>query len=407
MARIHARGRYYRASGEGGSTPPTPTPVGPIQQDDFSSGSLSDYTLAANSGISAGSGVLNLTGGAGDFTKTMEFSKSSSPYKMHCVEKWRQRVQFVTPTLGGTTYGFGVGVRSANGFDRFDLCVRLALDTSGFQGQYFIYNLVNSSSNQTVQGSSTVASLTRYVLILERNKNVITATLRNGTDTATISSTTYTYNISSYSGGNTFSHNMGRFCIWNFGGNITIEDWTIEVLANRNIDLVCNVDSNGHGLYATANNLRYCEQAAASVGMSLEIIGGVDAGTAEFSQLVPSIIDLNPRVVYANCFSNPIARGVANFVYQAEYDSAVTALKNAGIKVIHGIPVARGYDFNSILNSFLSSYSGDQIVNLYPRTKDPSTTALNTAYNSGDNIHGNLAMNNACDDDLIVALNAV
>lgn len=374
-----------------------PTALGSILSENFGSGSLSDYTVVNGAGsISIVGGKLRLSAGAGNFASYIEYTKVSSAYKKHMLEKWKQVVKFVCPTITGTTYGFTVGVRSSNAATKIDQGVRLALDSGGPAGTFYFYSLNNGAVNQSTQTGVTLTGGTTYILEVERAKNVITATLKSSTGTTLISRSN-TYNITTQN--SIWSHNVGSFCIFNNGGTIDIESWTVETTAQSNIDLLGIGDSMMHGLYAGTNVARYTEASAINSNISFEILAGIDQGVADCRAYVDLAILMKPRVVYTNCFSNSIANGIAQATYRADYEAMVNSLKNGipGIRILHGVPVARGYDFATLVANYLTTtYPTESQVNLFTTTKQAGNNNLLAGYNIGDNIHMNAAGNAAC-----------
>jgi len=385
-------------------------PIGNLVTETFSNG-LGDYNIQTVGGatISINAGKLRLAGGAGLFTSYATFDKVGSPFRFHCFEKWKMKAKFTTPTLTGTTYGFGLGVRSTvttSGFTALDTMVRLAMDSGSTVGSLWFYSASNHAAtpNTDNQGSFALQNATVYYFEVERVYNQLIARIKSADGLTTHLTITKTYNISSIT--SVWSHNVGQFCIWNFGGTIDITEFTIDTDTQKNIDVLYLSDSNIHGLYCGSNANRFCAQASVATNKSYEILAGVDHGTFETLQLKPLIAFLNPKIVYINDFSNDVDHSVSLATTQANHDDLVTTIKSQGRKVIHAKPIARTLNFSGVNNYLDSTYSSDQIVNHYDDTRD-SGTALRTAYNGGDGIHMNLAGNNAEKLPLITALQNV
>lgn len=379
-----------------GSSIITPVPVGTIKTDTFA-GNLSAYTVTNGSGnIAINAGKLRLTAGAGDHTSFMQYSEAASPHRLTMLENWTMSATFIAPTITASTYGFGLGVRSTNAATQLDTYVRLSCDTGSPLGSFYFYTSQNHGApNQDVQNSFTIVGGTTYIFEVTRNKNLFTATLKTSGGVVLIT-TTKTYNITTQNG--VWSHNVGRFCLWNFGGTIDITNLTITSGSNRYTSFVGVGDSNMHGLYATTNANRYVEQSATAKTYTFEVLGGIDQGVADCLSYLDQIVYLGSKKVYLNCVSNSIANGISAVTYKADYVSLVNGIKSGipGVTIIHGIPVARGQAYDTIWTSYIqSTFPGEKIANLYTVTKNAGNDNVQASLNIGDNIHMNVAGNNA------------
>lgn len=391
--------------------------VGTIFSEDFS-GTLGNYTIQTGTGtISLSGGALQLSGGNGLFTNYIY--RSAGNHAITCLEKWRQEVTFVCPTVDASSHGFSVGVVSdhTDQASRVDNANWIQLSGAGnTTGRFTRFCNVGRSAtgsggttNQAANGGSAglLTGGNTYTLVVTRNKNNIAFELYNGVGTG--GSTVRTgfntdFNITSITT-TSIAPNTGKFAIWNHGGTFSITRWIVDSVENRNPDLVCVGDSNMYGMYAATNGARYCEQAAATRSFSLAVLAGGADTTAQAYSRRNEIIALNPRIVYLNTISNDVALSQS---YTTNYSNLVTALKNAGIRVVHGTPIARdAFDMTSVKTYIDTTYSADTRVDLFTTTKNPGDTLLNNTYDIGDNVHLNVAGNNVCDDPLASALNGL
>jgi len=384
---------------------PNPVAIGTIKSENFS-GTLGAYSVTNGSGsISIVGGKLRLSGGTGIFDSYIQYSEAASPFRLMMLEQWKMSITFVTPTISSTTYGLSMGIRSTNAFTQLDNMVRLSMDTGSPLGSFYFYTAQNHGApNQDVQNSFSLVSATTYIYEVERFKNTLTATLKNAVGT-TLITTTKTYNITTQNG--VWSHNVGRFCIWNHGGTIDISSLTITSNSNRFATFMGCGDSNMHGLYATTNANRYTEKSATIKSYAFEILAGIDQGVGDVLSYVDQITYMAPRKVYLNCVSNSIANGVSSGTYQADYQSLVTAIKAAlpACTIYHGIPVARGADYTTLWTSFLNStYPGEPQVNLFTATKNAGNNNIQSGLTIGDNIHMNVSGNNTVEPILTAAI---
>lgn len=353
------------------------------------------FTVLGSSSITVSGGKVLMSGGNATFNDKIHFTDASNPHRYTCLEKWKQRVKAKVPTRNGTSYGIGIGVDSAAA-EEYSTSIRWTWDTTG-NGRAYLYTKRTISGQIDSGALLTPSSGTTYVIQLERNKNVFILTIfaENGTTQLA----TYTYTLSLTSGATIQPHNTGRFCIQNFGGtDIEILEWTVESEARKYIDYAGVGDSNMAGLFATSTSNRYFEQAMTAKNKTFEILAGIADRSGDVLLRVPEMIAMSPRSAYINLLSNDIANGVASGTYQSNYNSIVSQLEAANIIVKLGTPVARSTNLTAA-QTFINAKANAKI-DLFARTKNSGNTSMQATFNSGDNIHMNLAGNNACADEL-------
>lgn len=357
---------------------------------------LNDYTVNGST-FSVSGGKLVLTGGIASFADRLLFSKSTSPFKYTCLEKWKMRVKLITPSTinGAATYGIGIGIDSVYGIsdsNDFSNIIRWVWDTSN-NGQLVRY-VQKGFTNQLFSGAALVpAANTTYIIELERNKTALTYTIF---DNAGVQLFTYTFTFDLGSNNYIQSHNTGRFGLWNFGGtNIQITELTISSTANKGVNYITIGDSNMSGLWATTTGSRYIEQAMSTKGKSYEILAGIGDRTADALLRVGEMIALNPKNAFINLISNDIANSVSSVTWQANFNSIVSRLQGAGINVKVGSPIARTSADMTPAATFTASL-GLPYIDQFGLTKNVGDTHLQNAYGGAvDGIHQNLAGNNA------------
>lgn len=353
---------------------------------------LNDFTVLG-SGVTLGAGYVNMTGGLATFNDKLYFSKSTSPHKITCLEQWNIRVKCKTPaTLNTTSYGIGLGVDSTAA-EEYSTSVRWAWSIgAGENGSVRMYTHRTTTNQITHTSVLTPTADTVYVLEFIRDYNTLTFNIYASDGTTLLATRSSALSLST--GATVQPHNTGSFCIQNYGGtNIQIQSWSVTTPAMKNLDYVCVGDSNMYGLFATAKESRYVTQALASQDKSFEVLAGIADRTGDIVTRLPEIIALNPRNVYVNLGSNDVANGVATGTWQSNLDTIISTLETAGITVKLGSPVARSTNLTAV-QTYINGKS-NQKVDLFAVTKSAGTT-LNATYNSGDNIHINLAGHNAC-----------
>lgn len=387
--------------------------VGAVFSETFA-GTIADYTVQTGTGtITLSGGMLNLTGGNGGFTNYISRT-ANTPHDFTCLEKWRQEVTFRTPNpVTSSSYGLSAGIMSTHDTAAMRNTnpnwMKLSGD-GGTLGRYVKFSIIGGVTNQLGDGGANglLADNTLYTLVVTRNKNTFTFDLYVGTGTGgSLARTSWSVdtNITTTTTTN-IAPNTGQFTLWNHGGTFTITRWIVDSVAGKNLDLVGIGDSNMYGMYAGTNAARYVDQAAATLGLNYEILAGAADSTVQTLSRIDEILALNPRIAYLNTISNDISLGgtyTAN--YQANYASLVTQLKNAGIIVVHGIPMARdGVAIAGVKTFIDTTYAADRRVDCFTATKNPGDNNLNNTYDIGDNIHGNVACQNLLAPLLVTGL---
>ena len=359
---------------------PVPVQLGTIFSEDFN-GTLADYTVVGT-GITIGSGSVTMTGNPTLFSSALTYTKSTSPHKVTCLEKWTQRVQCTTPaTLGSTVYGIGIGIRSINSFDPFSSIVRWAWDNAS--GAVYLYTK-DTITGQMVAGTSfTPVASTTYILEITRNVHQFTFRILNTSNTQ-LYTTTFSINITTANVAQ--AHNTGNFAIYNFGGTTVIDSWEVSSTVQRFAEALGKGDSNMYGIYPGVSANRYTEAAFVADSYTYEISAGISDRTDEVTANINEILYLKPRRVYMNIGRNDIDAGASAATVNSNIAAIKSTLQAADITVVTGRPVASNVDVSGI--------TGD--IDFYTLTKDAGNFTLNSTYNIGDGIHLNASGHAAC-----------
>jgi hypothetical protein len=318
---------------------------------------------------------------------------------LHCLEKWIIAATFVCPSFVSTAYGFGLGVRAVNGPQQFDNAVRIAFDhaQSGNIGDCYFYSDTNHSGSPDQQvslasGAGIPAPGNTYIWEVERNKNVITAKLKNSTG-GTLQTHTKTYNISTVNG--VRLHNAGYFTLWAYGGTIDITDITVSTTAWMYAHIMVLGDSNKQ-IYPGSNSTRTFEQVGTNLSLKVESLSGINAEIPDMP--LTCAIAMQPFVIVHATSSNDKANGISDATRRTRYATSLTTLGTGhyGNKnLILEIPVERnGIAISTIETDINTTYSGYTRANM--RTVTSAGGNLKAAMNSGDNIHINASGNTAC-----------
>lgn len=379
-----------------------PLPIGNIHTDS-SWPNLTPYSQTG-SAFSVSGGALIMNTAAGTHANYLQISTANvqSTLSNHCLEKWKMSIKFTAPAYNATNFGFGMGIQANNGFSKVSNYYRMSFDTSQPNGTMYVYTSVNGAApTQSIKTSTfTPVSSTQYIFEVERVKNQLIARVKSSDGLTTHATYTHTFSID-FAAPQQYFSNLGRFCLWGFGGNISMDDLVVSTSANKNIDVLAFGDSNIYGFYADANSARYVEKACTDLGKTFEIIAGVDAGVLDIPHgCVPLF---NPRFIYFNIGSNDEANGVADATWQSRLTTLISALNGYGYntaKLIIGIPARRnGVDIAAIRTWLNTNYSGYQRPDIYTATVSTGIEA--------DNVHMSPAGNALAESLLETSISAL
>lgn len=371
-----------------------PVAIGIINQDDFSSNTIADYLVTMGFGsASISGGSLNLSGGVGlwesDF---VAFDKVGSSYRKTCLNSWEQVVYFKNTTVpSATSYGFAVGIMSANPQAAVSILVRVCLDSSGDKGRIKIAHVSG--------GVVTILATSAPVRVLNNDEYFFSVTLQDNTLSFVITNITNSFQtiIGSYNflyaAGSLTANNTGRFALSLIGGTQEIQAWNIN--SNELIKDTQNVfagDSVTYGAWSALSGSRWPLLAMAGSPSRYTI----NAGPGDYTQMVvdrlPEILALNPINVVLMIGANDLLFGVPSGTWQANYTNITNTIKAAGIGVVHCLATPRNATDVTPLNAFIAAnFTLDTIIDTYTPLWSGVATGLHATYNSGDGVHPNQA----------------
>lgn len=366
-------------SGGGGEEPwPDSVAIGEIYNQS-SWANLNDFTV--NGGTFAVNGsFIRMSGGSGTFTQSLGLSTGS--HAQTCLERWKitANIRIIsTPTT--TTFGFGLGVRSSNTGSAINAVARFVSTSSGTNTKKA---LIHAGPSNTLAATSagTMASVAAgdlIELIVELSVGQITISARNITQAESAITASYTY-ITDGSG--LAMGNTGRFSIFSFGGTNDVESLLIESTDLKNARY-CFVGDSKTRAYRTSNILNSFSHLFRTNQNQYTTInaGGADRITEALLR-INEIILLNPQVCFLAIGSNDTREGDSNATVTAAYDSLVSQIVAAGIRVIHLGPIREdsagsGEDLEFFYTHLNSTYSAANII-------DPGSPTLDA-----DDIHPN------------------
>lgn len=327
---------------------------------------LSDFTNNGGT-FSATSNKITGTGGANNYTQSLDISTSTLSYT--CLERWKLIDTVVIGSKSSTSYGNGLGVRSYSSGTKISLGAYFDASTGATSGKVLVFN----SFYGTIGTSATAVSFSvgdTIIISVERKADSVYASAFNqSTKTAPASVIAYGQN----------GHNTGKFAIFSMGGDFTVTGLSVTSAETVNADLMFVGDSRW-----IANSSGYTQAKApyliSKYYPSYIISSGSSDRTGDIKNRTDEIIALHPRQVLIEIGLNDIAAHITNTTWQSN-DTAINGrLTRAGIRVIW-------------CNGFYSNVSGISDENDFVNATFPlHINTWNATKNipgvlQGDNVH--------------------
>jgi hypothetical protein len=345
----------------------------------YDKSSWTDLTDFTNNGstVSVVSNALSFSGGTGAFTQSLDVARFRS------VEKWKISATVTVGAKSASSFGFGFGLRSTNtSADKYNLVGRFDMSTGANSGKTYIN--VGSANTQVVLGTTalTFDVSDQILFTVERNGNVVTTTAKNLTTNSATITETYTYTQ-----GSPYMPNTGRLAIFSFGGAFTVNALTITSNEIKNAKLLIIGDSKTVGYTASNFQNRFARHLNENYNNVIVCAGGSDK-TTEYLSRVQEIIDLDPDTVLIAGASNDPRFGVASATTIANYDSLVSQMEAANIRVIHstGLYEAGGLDQTPLQTHIISTYDAadiwdslNQVISLNADNVHPNDAGMASA----------------------------
>ena len=343
-------------------------PIGEI----YNKATWADLTDFSNNGSTSvvSSGAIRFSGGAGTFTQSLDLLRYTG------IEKWKiTSLIKIIGVIDLTSYGFGFGIRSKNTFSVINAVARF-VSTSGIANDRKA--LIHAgTANTLVATSAAMDAITQndvIEIIVELGIGTISISARNVTAGSAAVTTSWTYVVN---GTGDAMGNLGRFSIFSFGGTFDVQSLLIESADYQRPAYMFVGDSKTRAYRTSAIANRFGSLFTAAHTYSSVNAGGGDRITEALLKL-PELILLNPRVVLLAIGSNDKRNAVAEATIKSDYDSLVSQLVAAGIRVIHLGPIRE----TSISVEFL--YTHIAATYLSADIIDPGTPTLDA-----DGVHPN------------------
>lgn len=314
------------------------------------------------------SGRIQGSGGAGTFTQSLDLLQFTN------LQRWVIDAGVRIDEKTGSSFGMGFGIRSYNSFGLSNALARFVASTGTGTGTAIINGSTNNA--QLAQTSAiTFSALDSVSIVIERNVNILSVTIRNITTNSAEQTTSYTYTYNSAP----YLPNTGRFAIFSFGGQFSIFRLKISSKEVKNARLMGIGDSKMEGYNASIGSLTWGAILNNYFKTTVKHAGGFDR-TIDVSRGIPEILALRPQQVILSIGSNDIRTGVDSTTLCNRYDSCVTAMLNAGIDVYHAVLYETSISMLPLVNHINLVYSPDKVINTYDATKQPGAV-------DADNVH--------------------
>lgn len=324
----------------------------------YSASTFSGTTGFTNNGtsVSVVSNTLEFISGAPTVAQTLDYDYVTA------LEYWKQEGTFKVLEKDADSYGFGLGINSANTYAQFEVFGRFDMTTGANTGKVLFTN------DQNTDIATSTAALTFSVndviqLTVERFENVVIVTAKNVTTDADAVSVQYNY--SDFPNQHPYQPNTGKFAILSRGGQFQLSALTLSSSEVKNAEIMMIGDSKVVGYNVTSQNSRIATLLKNNIASVVVNAGGSDR-TADVLLRTDEIIALAPKRVLLAIGSNDIRSGVAEATYEANYDNIVTTLEAAGITVIHLLPF-RELIINQIplRDHITATYTAAEIIDTY------------------------------------------
>lgn len=323
------------------------------------------------------SNKIDISGGAGDYTETLDVPGGT------LLEHWKITGKFKATEKSSTSYGFGVGIRSYNSYATLNSAARFDATSTG-NG---ILSLNNSGLDKIVTSALGFSVNDYIVLTLERDVDLFTLTAKNVNTGATVSGTYRCDPTSSPA-----LHNSGTFSVFSYGGTFTLDSLNVTSREVKYTPLMVIGDSKTQlaGTGVTFGN-RYAAQLSNYFGPTIISAGSSDR-VGEVVLRTGEIIALHPLQALIAVGSNNPRSSVPDATTFADYDTLTNRLTAAGIKVYHLLPFPEsfgggelGVDQSALRAHIVATYSAADIIDV-EKPLQQCASCLST-----DDVHPNLA----------------
>lgn len=299
--------------------------------------------------VSASGGNLNFSAGANNYTQSLDIKGNSA------LENFTITGRFKVGDKTGTSYGFGLGIR-----------------TTGVYAMYAFFNMTNGANSgkitlDNVAGLTTSTGLAfsvgdTIIFSLEKTRaNVIVQAYNQTTKAAPLR---LTYNYTIYSPSPSLSW-YGKYAIFSKGGLFSVDSLSVFSKDIKNPDLLILGDSKTCAYQASNYSDGYAQMLQAKY-KNTDIYAAPGFQLQNALTTTNQIISLNPKAVLMALGSNDIRAGRTLAQYTADYDTIVNRFIAAGIQVYHALPFyEKPISVKPLVDYIIATYPADRIIDTY------------------------------------------
>ena len=318
---------------------------------------LTDFTNNGST-VSVVSNKLSFSGGAGNFTQTLDLATWGST----CLEKWKITVLVKCNSKASST-GWGVGLHSKNSSTHFyDIAGWFQTNLSGVANAIITTGTNGTFTNRgnTAGIAFTTGDITE--VIFERT-GVSTFTITSWNVTTGTTPLTASYDL----GMAVSLPNTSNFCIYSYGGNFVVQSLLIESAEKKNASYLFFGDSKTVGYNASKFANRYSAVVADRFKDGV-VLGGAGDRSTEYLLRVNEIIALAPKIVFLMGATNDPPSGISSSTTISNMASIYSTLTTAGLKVVWttGFYQTNGTNQTPLQNYILTNYSSDKYLDTLP-----------------------------------------
>lgn len=358
-------------------------------------------TFANTTGFTVNGATVSATGGTLQFTSSASsldiytvysLDYTTSPWAHVDLDRWSVRAKLLTGTRTATSYGLGIGMRSAStvGVGSGGLVGRLDLTSGADKGKLYIYAGVSlsevavSSTALTMSASDSANDVVE--LFVSVDQDTITFTAINYTTMAAPVSVTWVVPYTDTATDPPGLPSNATFSVFSFGGVHKVTALTVASDTRKNAAIAVVGDSRTFREPGTPDGAwpRIANKYFPTVNLS-----GNGEKMADVVARLPSIIATAPKRVVLLIGAND-ASWVTNLAANSvAYQSIVDGLTAAGISVYHMTPPMMGDTMAPSMDAQSTYLTGTFTTAVIPdKTKswDPTHQAVVL---SADGIHLN------------------
>lgn len=345
------------------------SPIGNLVADNFTGTSLSSGWTANGTPTITVNNNLRVVGSTS--TKDMTAAINRTGYGKSTLRNYTVSTYFKINATGSATYGVyagvesqrnsGIGNQSASQYALFDY-VNNALQIVGDTST----RVIKVTSASTSTSGISVNTSDSYQLIYSVNEGTATATIKNLTQSQTVT-TLYTYDFTNLYGGAVLRPNIFYYSFGVAGNSdVTFSNVTISSPEYSNPDYLFVGNSITTGYYSGDPQNAYAYKLRANTTKKIQVMAGGGNRSQDVLDNIGEVIARHPLDVVLEIGTNDIGSGVVTTAtIESNVSSIISQLTSAGIAVYTtsapngGSPSTAGTYNNWLSNNtnFINDYS--------------------------------------------------